>query len=63
MKQSGLDLTWDTYINRAHRRNIAVQYWTINEEADMRNLINKGVDAIMSDDIALLRNVLDDMNK
>lgn len=62
MKQSGLDLTWDTYISRAHRRNIAVQYWTINEEADMRNLINKGVDAIMSDDIALLRSVLDDMN-
>lgn len=60
MKQSGLNLTWKTYINRAHRRNIAVQYWTINNESDMHKLIKNGADAIMSDDIALLKSVLDE---
>ena len=53
-----LDLTWDTYIRRAHQRNIAVQYWTINDADDMRFLIEKGVDAIMTDDPVLLKQVL-----
>lgn len=60
MKQSIFDLTWNTYIRRAHLRNIAVQYWTINNEENMRLLISKGVDAIMSDDIALLRKILNE---
>ncbi|HPN60500.1 MAG TPA: glycerophosphodiester phosphodiesterase family protein [Bacilli bacterium] len=50
-----------TYINRAHRRNISVQYWTINDEATMRHLIELGVDVIMTDDPELLYHVLKDM--
>ncbi|MBO4676870.1 MAG: hypothetical protein J5633_04925 [Oscillospiraceae bacterium] len=53
-----LDLTRDTYIRRAHRRNIAVQYWTINDADEMRLLIEKGADAIMTDDPLLLKQVL-----
>ena len=53
-----LDLTRDTYIRRAHRRNIAVQYWTINDAEEMRYLIEKGADAIMTDDPLLLKQVL-----
>ena len=55
-----LDLTWRTYIERAHRRNIAVQFWTINDEEDMRFLIERDVDAIMTDDPQLLKRVLED---
>ncbi len=58
MKQSILDLTLDMYIEKAHKKNIAVQYWTINDDEDMRYLINKGADAIMTDDPKLLRDVL-----
>ena len=58
-----LNLTWDTYIKRAHRRNIAVQYWTINDADEMRMLIEKGVDAIMTDDPKLLKKVLDEYRK
>ncbi len=36
-------------VNYAHRHNIAVQYWTVNDRALMRDLANKGADAIMSD--------------
>ena len=47
------------YINQAHRRNIAVQYWTINDEDEMRHLIELGCDCIMTDNPKLLREVLD----
>lgn len=46
-------------IDRAHRRNIAVQYWTINDEDEMRRLIEMGCDCIMTDDPALLRRVIE----
>ena len=49
-----------TYIKRAHRRNIAVQYWTINDEETMRELIHLGCDCIMTDNPALLARVLED---
>ena len=55
-----LDLTRQSYIDRAHRKNIAVQYWTINDEDDMRFLIEHGADAIMTDDPQLLHRVLED---
>jgi len=47
-------------IDRAHRRNAAVQYWTINDEEEMRKLIEMGCDAIMTDDPVLLKSVLED---
>ena len=36
-------------IDRAHRRNIAVQYWTINSEEEVRLLAENGADCIMTD--------------
>lgn len=38
-----------TIIDRAHRRNIAVQYWTINDPEEMAYLQSIGADAIMTD--------------
>ena len=60
LKGVHLDLTRQSYIDRAHRKNIAVQYWTINDEDDMRFLIEHGADAIMTDDPQLLHRVLED---
>ena len=60
IKGAHLDLTRKTIIDRAHRRNIAVQFWTINEEEDMRKLIELDVDAIMTDDPQLLKRVLEE---
>ncbi len=53
-----LNLTKKRLIERAHSRNIAVQYWTINDADDMRTLIELGADAIMTDDPQLLKSVL-----
>lgn len=47
-------------IERAHRRNIAVQYWTINDADEMRHLIELGCDCIMTDNPELLRSVLNE---
>ena len=55
-----LNLAKNDYIKRAHRRNIAVQYWTINDEETMRLLIDMGCDCIMTDNPELLKSVLDE---
>ena len=53
-----LQLNKKTILERAHRRNIAVQYWTINDANEMRELIELGCDCIMTDNPKLLRSVL-----
>ena len=41
-----LDKKW--FVKTAHRHNIAVHYWTIDDEDDMRYLIEIGADGIMT---------------
>lgn len=60
VKGINVPLDLKSIINRAHRRNIAVQYWTINDADDMRRLIEMGCDCIMTDDPELLRSVLEE---
>lgn len=38
-----------TFVENAHRKNLKVHVWTINDEAEMRRLIELGVDGIMTD--------------
>lgn len=54
----GYDLTTKNIIESAKKRNMSIYYWTINDEATMRELIAKGVDGIMTDYPDLLRRVL-----
>lgn len=49
-KQFVLNLGTQDIINRAHKYDIAVQYWTINDPEEIRELNERGADAIMSDD-------------
>lgn len=48
-------------VRDAHRHNMAIIYWTVNEENDMRRLIELGVDGIITDRPDLLKAVLTDM--
>ena len=59
-EQYGINLVSKSIVARAHRRGMAVQYWTINDENDMRTLIELGCDAIMTDDPELLIKVLEE---
>ncbi|MFV0451645.1 MAG: glycerophosphodiester phosphodiesterase family protein [Propioniciclava sp.] len=45
-------------IAAAHRRGAAVHVWTVNDRAAMESLIDLGVDGLVTDEIALLKQVL-----
>jgi len=47
------------FVEEAHRRGMQVHVWTIDEEAAMRELLDLGVDGLMTDRPALLRSVLE----
>lgn len=56
-----LKLDKTSYINRAHRRGMSVQYWTINNKDEMRHLIELGADVIMTDYPDVLYGLLREM--
>ena len=60
LSQYNLNLASEALINTAHRHNIAVHYWTINDEDDMRMLINIGADGIVTDRLRLLKSIIDE---
>ncbi|MBR3588993.1 MAG: hypothetical protein IKL16_05475 [Clostridia bacterium] len=37
------------FLNYAHKNNISVQYWTINDENELRELVSNGADCIITD--------------
>lgn len=45
----GVNLGTTTVVNYAHRHNMAVQYWTINDPEEMAYLASIGADCIMTD--------------
>jgi glycerophosphoryl diester phosphodiesterase len=48
-KLFGLQVVSKEFVEAAHRRNLKVHVWTINETAAMQRLIEMGVDGIMTD--------------
>lgn len=45
----GLHVVTPRFVKGAHRQNIDVHVWTVNETADMERLIDMGVDGIITD--------------
>lgn len=45
----GLNAGTAQMINYAHKNNMAIQYWTVNDEEDMEYLVSVGADCIMTD--------------
>lgn len=56
---AGKPLVTRALVDFAHRRDVQVHVWTINEEDEMRQLLALDVDGIMSDFPARLRAVVD----
>jgi glycerophosphoryl diester phosphodiesterase len=46
------------FVRAAHRRRLPVHIWTIDEADEMRHLLDLGVDGIMTDQPAVLKDVL-----
>ena len=45
----GMTVLTRGFVEAAHRRNLLVHAWTVNDEAGMRRLVGAGVDGIMTD--------------
>lgn len=60
-EQMGLQLDTLGFIDTAHRHNIAVHYWTIDDPDVMRRLIEHGADGIMTNIPSLLKTIMDDV--
>ena len=60
MEEYGFNFTSKRLINTAHEHNLAVHYWTIDDEDEMRLLIELGADAIMTDNPSVLKKVLEE---
>lgn len=57
---AGFSLSTKSFVENAHKHNIAVQYWTINDEAEMRRLIEIGADGITTDRPHTLKKVMEE---
>jgi len=57
---AGNPLVTAELVEFAHRHDVQVHVWTINDENEMRSLLDRGVDGVMSDFPALLRKVVDE---
>ena len=53
----GLNIATAKVMNYAHEHNMAVQFWTVNDEDDMQYLIDIGADCIMTDYPDVLYNI------
>jgi glycerophosphoryl diester phosphodiesterase len=60
---AGLRLDTPRLIQAAHRRNMAVHYWTINAPAEMKRLIQMGADGVITDRPDLMLGVLAELGR
>jgi glycerophosphoryl diester phosphodiesterase len=58
VRQGRLTLVDERFVRGAHRRGIQVHVWTIDDADEMRRLLDVGIDGLMTDRPAVLRDVL-----
>jgi glycerophosphoryl diester phosphodiesterase len=61
-KYYGMQVLTPELLEAAHRLEVEVHVWTVNDEADMRRLLKMGVDGIMTDYPQRLRRVIKNLN-
>jgi glycerophosphoryl diester phosphodiesterase len=58
VRYGGVRVVDPRFVRYAHRLGLHVHVWTIDDPADMHDLLNLGVDGIMTDRVDVLRDVL-----
>jgi glycerophosphoryl diester phosphodiesterase len=59
LRTRGIPLLTPALLRAAHRSGLRVHVWTIDDRAEMERLLDLGVDGIMTDRIAVLREVME----
>ena len=57
LRDGPVEIVTRRFVRAAHRADLPVHVWTINDEPTMNALLDMGVDGIMSDELRLLREV------
>jgi glycerophosphoryl diester phosphodiesterase len=60
VRQRGVPVVDRRFVATAHHRGLQVHVWTIDDRAEMERLLDLGVDGLMTDRPALLKDVLTD---
>ena len=58
-RTKGIEIVTERFIGAAHARGLQVHVWTIDDADEMRELLDLGVDGIMTDRPSVLREVLE----
>ena len=53
----------ERFVSAAHAAGLAVDVWTVNGDQEIRDIVDLGVDGIMSDNLELLKRVLVDRGR
>lgn len=61
IEYGGYRLDYKRLIKSAHRRNIAIIFWTVDDKETMRDLIEKGVDGIITNRPDIMQELLIEM--
>lgn len=61
-EEYGINFASSRTVKNAHKHNIAVHYWTVNDEDEMRRLVKIGADGIMTDYPHRLKEILNSVN-
>jgi glycerophosphoryl diester phosphodiesterase len=57
--QIPISVATDSFLGAAHAAGLQVHVWTVNDRKTMAELLDLGVDGIMTDETAVLKDVLD----